>query len=141
MTESPADRYDIRVGGGVAGQFAVGRDNTVSRIDAGRDANQVTASEIASLRVEFERVRAMLPADDTVADHAREHLDELEEAVTNSEPDLTTMDYVRKWFVRKLPQLAGAVTGLIVHPIVGRLVQAAGDTLATEFRHRFGPDE
>ena len=33
---------------------------------------------------------------------------------------------------------AGAVTGIIVHPIVGRLVEAAGDAAVAEFRQRFG---
>jgi hypothetical protein len=37
-----------------------------------------------------------------------------------------------------LPELAGAVTGVIIHPIVGKLVEAAGDGLAAEFRRRFG---
>lgn len=138
MTDTSGDRYDVHVGGSVSGQFTVGRDNTVSRIDAGRDAIQVSAADIAALRAEFARVRAQLPADGTVGDQARERIDELEEAVTAPEPDLSTMDYVRNWFARRLPELAGAVTGLIVHPIVGRLVEAAGSTLAAEFQRRFG---
>ena len=63
---------------------------------------------------------------------------ELEEAVTAKKPDLTTMEYVKRWFARNLPELAGAVTGVIIHPIVGKLVEAAGDGLAAEFRRRFG---
>jgi len=27
----------------------------------------------------------------------------------------------------------------VVHPIVGKLVEAAGETVAAEFRRRFGP--
>jgi hypothetical protein len=30
------------------------------------------------------------------------------------------------------------VTSLILHPVVGHLVEAAGVTLAEDFRHRFG---
>ncbi|MQY31907.1 hypothetical protein [Nocardia aurantia] len=141
MPDTPADRYNIHVGGSVSGQVTVGQGNTVNRIEAGRDAALVSESEITELRGEFDRVRAQLPADGAVADQAREHLDDLEEAVTASQPDLTTMEYVRKWFARKLPQFAGAVTGLIVHPIVGRLVEAAGSALAADFRRRFGPDQ
>jgi len=63
---------------------------------------------------------------------------ELEEAVTAEKPDLTTMEYVKQWFVKNLPGLAGAVTGVVVNPIVGKLVEAAGDALAAEFRRRFG---
>jgi hypothetical protein len=48
------------------------------------------------------------------------------------------MEYVKRWFVKNLPGLAGAVTSIVVHPIVGKLVEAAGDALAAEFRRRFG---
>ena len=71
-------------------------------------------------------------------DAALERVDELEEAITAQEPDLPTMEYVKRWFVRNLPDLAGAVTSVVVHPIVGKLVEAAGDALAAEFRRRFG---
>ncbi|MBF6076627.1 hypothetical protein ACWEPH_03000 [Nocardia beijingensis] len=138
MTEAQGDRYHVQVGGNVSGQFTVGSDNTVSRVEAGRDLTQVTAADIATLRDEFARLRARLPTGAAVADPARERLDELEEAVTAPEPDLSTMDYVRNWFVRNVPGLAGAVTGLIVHPIVGQLVTAVGGTLAAEYQRRFG---
>jgi hypothetical protein len=47
------------------------------------------------------------------------------------------MEYVKVWFGKNLPGLAGAVTGLIVNPVVGKLVEVAGDVLAAEFRRRF----
>ncbi|MEU6033004.1 hypothetical protein ABZ825_39460 [Streptomyces tauricus] len=59
---------------------------------------------------------------------------------TAPEPDLSTMEYVRRWFTHNLPALAGAVTSLVIHPVVGHLVEAAGGTLAEEFRHRFGSE-
>jgi hypothetical protein len=40
----------------------------------------------------------------------------------------------------KLPALAGMVTGVLVHPTVGRLVAAAGDLVADEFRRRIAPE-
>ncbi|MFQ6331121.1 hypothetical protein ACLMAL_33990 [Nocardia sp. CWNU-33] len=49
------------------------------------------------------------------------------------------MEYVRNWFARRLPELAGAITGLIGHPAVGAIVAAAGGSLAEEFARRFGP--
>ncbi|MEU6394269.1 hypothetical protein [Streptomyces sp. NPDC046939] len=135
MPHTPGDRYDIRTHD-VSGQVVVGRDNTVSRIDSPASAAPVTERELAELRAEFARVRAALPAD--APERAGELLDELEESATALEPDLSTMEYVRRWFGRHLPSLAGAVTALVVHPIVGRLVEAAGGTLADEFRRRFG---
>jgi hypothetical protein len=58
---------------------------------------------------------------------------ELEEALTAEKPDLTTVQYVKRWFARNLPALAGSLTSLLVHPLVGRLVQAGGDALVAEF--------
>ena len=53
-------------------------------------------------------------------------------------PDLTTMEYVERWFTRHRPELTGAVTRIVVHPVVVELVRAAGDELVAEFRRRFG---
>jgi hypothetical protein len=47
------------------------------------------------------------------------------------------MQSIRQWFGAHLPLLAGAVTSVIVHPVVGKLVEAAGDMVAGEFRRQF----
>lgn len=133
MTEHPADRYNVTIGD-TSGQVVVGSGNTVHRTEVSQQTAPLTPAELAVLRAEFVRVRGLLPEDDQAA---LERLDELEEAVTAPEPDLSTMEYVRRWFGKHLPALAGSITGLIVHPIVGRLVEAAGDTMAAEFRRRF----
>ncbi|MFH8985341.1 hypothetical protein [Streptomyces varsoviensis] len=129
-TARHGDRYDVRTQD-VSGQVVVGRGNTVSRVEAapGGPAAAVTEEELAALRAEFARVRALVPADEPEAERAVGLLDELEEAVTAPEADLSTMAYVRQWFARRLPALAGAVAGLVIHPVVGRLVEAAGGRL------------
>jgi hypothetical protein len=48
------------------------------------------------------------------------------------------MEDVRGWFAKHLPPLAEAVKNVVLHPIVVKLVKAAGDTVAMEFRCRFG---
>ena len=48
------------------------------------------------------------------------------------------MEYVRDWFARHLPKLAGTVGALVVHPIVGKIVEASGEVIALEFKRRFG---
>jgi hypothetical protein len=75
---------------------------------------------------------------------ALDKVDELKDAVTAEKPsedDVTTMQYVRNWFVKHLPSIAGSVTGLIVHPLVGKLVEVGGEALASSFRSRFGIEE
>ena len=65
-------------------------------------------------------------------------MEELEKAITAEAPDLATMEYVKRWFARHVPGLAGAVAGVVVDPVVGKLVEMAGEALAAEFRRRFG---
>jgi len=100
----------------------------------------VTEADLTELRQVLTDLKAKVAAEAPLEkkDAALERVEELEEAVTAEEPDLTTMEYVKRWFVKNLPGLAGAVTGVVVHPIVGKLVEAAGDALAAEFRRRFG---
>jgi hypothetical protein len=100
----------------------------------------VTEAELAELRDAFAALRAEVQAaaPPEVQAAAVEWVQELEAAVTAAEPDLTTVEYVRTWFVKHLPRRAGSVVGLVVHPIVGRLVEAAGDAAVGEFKRRFG---
>jgi hypothetical protein len=83
-----------------------------------------------------QQIAAQAPADKR--DKAQEKAQELREAITSPQPDLDTMGAVKNWFIKNIPQLAGAVTGIIVHPIVGKLVEAAGEVAASEFKRRFG---
>jgi hypothetical protein len=120
------------------GQFAIGNGNTQIAVMA--PPSRTSPPDLESLRQELaalkQRISAEAPGDRM--DKALEKVIELEEAVTAEEPDLSTMEYVRGWFGKHLPNLAGAVHGVIMNPTVGRLVETAGDALANEFRRRFG---
>lgn len=136
------DSISAEIKGDVSGQVAVGKGITQTQ-NVGSGRIQVTDADLAELRRMLDelkaRVEAEAPADKKGA--ALERVIELEEAVTAKEPDLTTMQYVKQWFVKSLPTLAGAVTGVVINPIVGKLVEAAGEGLASEFRRRFGISE
>lgn len=71
-------------------------------------------------------------------DEALRKVAELQGNVLSDKPDPSSMARIRDWFVKHLPGIAGAVTGTIVNPIVGKLVEAAGDAVAGEFKRRFG---
>ena len=62
----------------------------------------------------------------------------IREAVVAEERDLTTLQYIRTWFGKNLPTLAGSITGLIIHPVVGKIVEAAGEPAASQFRALLG---
>jgi hypothetical protein len=125
------DHINAQISGDVSGQVAVGKDNVQTQATGDSALKALTPEEreqlaalFADLRV---RVRGEAPPD--VRDRALDRVDELEDAVTGEEPDPTTLQLVRRWFAKHAPALAGAVTSLVVHPLVGRLVEAAGDAV------------
>lgn len=144
MTDMPEDKpageiYTTTIHGSVdSSQIAIGKEITQtmtiipSEVIGENGLAQLNAA-IATLR---DHVAADTPQEKQ--SEASELVDELEQAITAGTPDLSTMEYVRNWFARNVPKLAGAVTAIIIHPLVGRLVEAAGDALVSEFQQRFG---
>ncbi|MDY6875046.1 MAG: hypothetical protein SWK90_02415 [Chloroflexota bacterium] len=130
------DTFEVQIGS-VSGPVHTGKGDII--IEHWRERG-VTAAELEALRGLFadlqERVAAEAPPE--LADDAQGQVDTLEKAVTAREPDLSTMERVRDWFVKHLPSIAGSVTSLLVNPILGKVVEAAGDLAAGELRQRFG---
>jgi hypothetical protein len=129
----------ISVGGDLSGQSAVG-DGISQTMVQGSARAPVTPQDVAELKAALDHLKsqvvAQAPAD--LRQAAAERLDELDRAVTQGRPNLNTLDYVRGWIADHLPQLAGSVTALIFHPVLGKIVEAGGDLMAAEFRRRFG---
>jgi hypothetical protein len=134
-----ADEGQVNVRGTVSnvsgGQVAIG--NTVNQSSVTTSSTGPSEAELAGLLAEFATLRGQVLADPDTPDAAAEKLDELQAAVTAEKPELSTMEYVRDWFLKYAPKFAGAVSALVVNPIVGALVGAAGETLAAEFKRRF----
>ncbi len=128
--------------GDVSGQVAIGSDIRQSWT-VGAPPERPTEAELADFRRMLEELRAKVsaaaPAPGVEA-AATERVKELEAAVVaeGGTPDLTTMEYVRNWFLKNLPSLGEAVASVFVHPVVGKLVGAAGDAAVAEFNRRFG---
>ncbi len=141
MSKKPARSQGVTVSinGDITGQVAVGQNiHQAQSLRAGTlaltEAELKTLSElIAGLK---QQVATEAPPDKKGP--ALERVSELEKAITDQKPDVSTMEYVRNWFVKNIPALAGTVTSLVVNPIVGKLVEAAGETIAQEFKRRFG---
>ncbi len=138
--ERKGDEIRADIEADVSGQVAVGKDIKQTQTVGGAAA-EVSEDDLQELRGQIEALKEKVKAEapPEKAESAVERLDELERAVVEKdEPDLTTMEYVRQWFGEHLPQFAGAVSSVVVHPIVGRLVEAAGDAAVAEFKRRFG---
>jgi hypothetical protein len=118
--------------GNVSGMVATGTD--ITQTQQTYVSNGLTDPEWAQLEQVFEdlkeRVLAEVPADRKAP--ALERVEEFQEALTAPEPDLSTVQYVKRWFVKRLPGLAGLLTGVLVHPLLGKLIQSAGDTAVAE---------
>jgi hypothetical protein len=135
---TPAGGVRARISGGVSGQVAIGSDIRQQYVVGG--ASVVTPEERRQLLAAVDELATQMVAlvPDSQKEDARENARELKEAVIAEKPNLRSLEYVRTWVVRHLPQLAGSVTSLVLHPILGKLVEAAGTALAEEFRLRFG---
>jgi hypothetical protein len=134
--QKPKDGVNVNIKGDVSGQVVVGNNN---RVIKSVNHQPVTPEELVELRKVISdlrnKVQAEVPAEKK--DAALERVTELEQAVMEEKPDVSTMEYVKNWFGRQLPGLAGTVVGVLVHPVVGKLVEAAGEAVADEFKKRF----
>lgn len=132
----------LSIGGSNYGMAAVGEQvtqtGTIGSIPATGSENQaalITKLDELLARLDPE-IQSAVPEEKKAA--AQERVDELKNTLKSGKPDLSTMEYVRNWFINNAPKAAGAITGLIVHPLVGKLVELAGEALTIEFRRRFG---
>ncbi len=132
MTATGGDYISGNITGDVSGQVAVGKNVTQTQHIGPRE--QLTDAEHAELQELFASLKAQVAAEvpDDRKGPALERVEEFEEALTAGEPDLATAHYVKRWFLKRLPTVAGLITGVLVNPVVGKLVQSAGDVAAAE---------
>ncbi len=99
----------------------------------------ISRAELKELQSGFENLKAQIEASapPEKKDEALQKAGELQQAVLNKKPDPSKMASVRDWFLGNAPGLAGAVTGMVINPIVGKLVEAAGDLVAGQFKQLF----
>jgi hypothetical protein len=138
----PGDRYSIKIGGNVGGQLAAGDNNTMIQ-NRSRTAGAASPQDLAELHALVQSLKGHIAAEAAPdkAASALERVDELEEAVTAEKPEVSTVGYVLAWFRKNLPSLAGSVVGLLVNPILGKVVEAAGEMAAGEFRRQVGAED
>jgi len=143
MTEQrTGDTFETHIGS-VSGPVHTGKGDILIEHWEQLGARGMTAEDLEALCALFGdlRARVAVEAPPELADEAQVQVDALEEAVAAEEPDLSAMERVRDWFIEYLPSIAGSVTALLVNPILGKVVEAAGDLAAGELRRRFGQQE
>jgi hypothetical protein len=128
--KAPGDNFTVTIGDVSGGQVAVGKNISQT----------FTKAESVQFEQLFDDLKAEVEekAPPEEKKEALEKVTELKQAVQAEKPNLSKMEEVRNWFLRYLPSVAGAVTGVIINPLVGKLVQAGGDAVAVPFKRKFG---
>jgi hypothetical protein len=131
------DYIEARIGDN-ASQVAVGK-GIVQKQGAEKDT-EVTEQDLDQIRKLFTDLKDQIAkeAPPDKKDAALERVGEMESEITSKKPSLTTLEYVRDWFAKNAPMLLGSVTSIVVNPLVGKVVQAAGDIAVSELKKRFG---
>jgi hypothetical protein len=128
----PTVTYTPTFHGPIYGPVHAGRGNLrVSAIQYG-----IQTDDLNGL---FDALRGLVLAQAPVAhkEEAAQQIDTLQEAILEKTPNVGKMQAVVNWFRKHIPQLAGVVTSVILNPIVGKVVEAAGELAASEFREHF----
>jgi len=133
--------YSANISGGVSGQFVQG-DGNVQVQSVG--VEKVTEADLAEVRRILDELKSRVEAEAPPEKKAEalKQVQELEETLHSKDPEDVPdrLSSVKSWFKRHLPALAGAVVSVVVNPIVGKVVEAAGTGLAAEVQRRFGSE-
>ena len=87
--------------------------------------SEADRAEVHALVVALKaKVRAEAPPEQR--DEATELVDELEDAIVAEAPKVRRMAFIRDWFSAHLPKLAGAVSELVLSPLVGKKLALTG---------------
>jgi hypothetical protein len=142
--EKPGKSYTAHITGGVSGQFIQG-DGNIQVHTAGAD--RATEADLSEVRRMIEELKARVEAEAPPEKKAEalQQVQDLQETIESKGEDTADvpdrLGGIKSWFKRNLPALAGAVVSVIVNPIVGKVVEAAGTGLAAEVQRRFGIEE
>lgn len=120
-----------------SGQIAVSGDGEIHQL-MNTNATQVgiTEQDLESLQQLIANLKAQVEAEAPPEKQtsATERVEELEKAIVSKKPNVNTIKYVKDWFAENLPKLAGAVSSVVIHPIVGKVVEVAGVMAADKFK-------
>ena len=127
--EQSASKYNISMGD-VSGQVVIGDYNTVAQRVG------LTPQETDELKSLFAETRTKVEAEapPEQRQQALDQTEELERAVLAEQPDPGRIQTILGWFKKNAPQAAGAIVSVVINPLVGKVVEAAGEAIAERFR-------
>jgi hypothetical protein len=135
------DRISARIGNvGRGAQVAVGKQITQTMAQAPAGLTGAERAEIDRLLAQLESQLAGLdiPADKKLV--GQEFVGQLGQELTKTDtpPDASTIKVAGEWLLKNVPALAGTIASVFLNPIVGKVVEAAGDIAFEWVKQRFG---
>jgi hypothetical protein len=140
MTDDPTpDRsINVEVHDMKDSQLAAGEGNTQT-IQTVKVSAPPSAEELKELAAAFDALKAQVERDapPEVREEAIRQADALQQATISERPNVSVMAAAKQWFLAHAPGLLGAVTAVVINPIVGTIVGSAGDAIAKEYQKWF----
>jgi len=137
-SDEPAS-VSISVGGNNLGAIWSGNQNRVIINTKTGAATTLSPEDMRALSATMTTLRDQIAAQVPAAQRAAalQQVDKLQEALL-PQPKLARLAEVRDWFLKNAPAVIGGVTAVFTNPIVGKIIEAAGEMAASAFRNRFG---
>lgn len=127
------DKIEAQVGDvGPGAQVAIGKQIQQMITQAPTELTAAERAEIARLLAELKSQLASLDIPESKKLVGQEFVGQLEKELTSTDkpPDASTIKVAGNWLLDNIPALAGTVVSVFASPIVGKVVEAAGDIAA-----------
>jgi hypothetical protein len=123
-------KYNVSFGKVTNSQIVTGDYNHVAQTVG------LAPDDVAALRAVFDDLRTNVAAsvEPGRQEEALAQVGELEGSLIAREPDPGRVRTALRWFKEHAPQVTGAVASVVIHPLVGKVVEGAGDAVAKRVR-------
>ena len=135
------DRISARISNvGQGAQVAVGKQITQMMAQAPAGLTGAERAEIDRLLAQLQSQLAGLDIPEDKKLVGQEFVGQLGQELTKTDapPDASTIKVAGEWLLKNVPALAGTIASVFLNPIVGKVVEAAGDIASGWVRQRFG---
>ena len=135
------DKIEGHVGDvGSGAQVAIGKQIKQTIAQAPMELTTAERVELDHLLAELKNQLARLDTPENKKVVGREFVGQLEKELTKTDepPDASMIKVAGNWLLENIPALAGTLASVFASPIVGKVVEAAGDIAAEWVKKRFG---
>jgi hypothetical protein len=135
------DKIEGHVGDvGPGAQVAIGKQIKQTMAQTPMELTSAERVELEHLLAELKNQLARLEIPENKKVVGQEFMGQLEKELTKTEepPDASMIKVAGNWLLENIPALAGTLASVFLSPVVGKVVEAAGDIGAEWVKERFG---